>query len=287
MDYNKILTDEEFMEIKQHGSSDYPFQYYYDNLELFDFHCIEWHWHREFEFLYVESGEVTCGIGEKQIILSEGEAIFINSKILHRFYAPSGGIIPNFVCMPEFIAPENSLIYKKYILPIISSNIYFQRFQPDELWQTKIIQTMIKIMEIQSHCAFIRGKAIVGEGAVVGNSTELKNAVLFNKVQVPHYNYVGDAVLGYKSHMGAGSICSNVKSDKKLVVVKDGDEKIETGLKKFGAMLGDHVEVGCGSVLNPGTVIGRNSNIYPLSPVRGCVPADSIYKNAKEIVKKK
>ena len=137
------------------------------------------------------------------------------------------------------------------------------------------------------HCAFIRGNAIVGEGAVVGNSTELKNVILFDKVQVPHYNYVGDAVLGYKSHMGAGSICSNVKSDKKLVVVKDGDEKIETGLKKFGAMLGDHVEVGCGSVLNPGTVIGRNSNIYPLSPVRGCVPADSIYKNAKEIVKKK
>ena len=149
--YNKILTDEEFMEIKQHGSSDYPFQYYYDNLELFDFHCIEWHWHREFEFLYVESGQVTCGIGEKQIILSEGEAIFINSKILHRFYASSGGIIPNFVCMPEFIAPENSLIYKKYILPIISSNIYFQRFQTDELWQTKIIQTMIKIMEIQGN----------------------------------------------------------------------------------------------------------------------------------------
>ena len=136
-------------------------------------------------------------------------------------------------------------------------------------------------------CAFIRGNAIVGEGAVVGNSTELKNAVLFNKVQVPHYNYVGDSVLGYKSHMGAGSICSNVKSDKKLVVVKDGNEKIETGVKKFGAMLGDHVEVGCNSVLNPGTVIGRNSNIYPLSPVRGCVPADSIYKNAKEIVKKK
>ena len=136
-------------------------------------------------------------------------------------------------------------------------------------------------------CAFIRGNAIVGEGAVVGNSTELKNVILFNKVQVPHYNYVGDSILGYKSHMGAGSITSNVKSDKKLVVVKDGDDKIETGLKKFGAMLGDHVEVGCGSVLNPGTVIGRNSNIYPLSPVRGCVPADSIYKNAKEIVKKK
>lgn len=136
------------------------------------------------------------------------------------------------------------------------------------------------------HCAFIRGKAIVGEGAVVGNSTELKNAVLFNKVQVPHYNYVGDSVLGFKSHMGAGSICSNVKSDKKLVVVKDGEEKIETGLKKFGAMLADHVEVGCGSVLNPGTVIGRNCNIYPLSPVRGCIHADSIYKNASEIVKK-
>lgn len=137
------------------------------------------------------------------------------------------------------------------------------------------------------HCAFIRGKAIIGEGAVVGNSTELKNAVLFNKVQVPHYNYVGDAVLGYKSHMGAGSICSNVKSDKELVVVKDGEEKVETGLKKFGAMLGDQVEVGCGSVLNPGTVIGKNTNIYPLSSVRGCVPADSIYKNEKEVIRKR
>ena len=136
------------------------------------------------------------------------------------------------------------------------------------------------------HCAFIRGNAIVGEGAVVGNSTELKNAVLFNKVQVPHYNYVGDAVLGYKSHMGAGSICSNVKSDKKLVVVKDGEEKIETGLKKFGAMLGDEVEVGCGSVLNPGTVIGSHSNIYPLSSVRGFVPAHSIYKRQGEVVEK-
>lgn len=136
------------------------------------------------------------------------------------------------------------------------------------------------------HCAFIRGKAIVGEGAVVGNSTELKNVVLFNKVQVPHYNYVGDSVLGFKAHMGAGSICSNVKSDKKPVLVKDGEEQIETGMKKFGAMLGDHVEVGCGSVLNPGTVIGRCSNIYPLSPVRGCVPADSIYKSRDEIVKK-
>ena len=136
------------------------------------------------------------------------------------------------------------------------------------------------------HCAFIRGKAIVGEGAVVGNSTELKNVILFNKVQVPHYNYVGDSILGYKSHMGAGSITSNVKSDKKLVIVKNGKEQIETGLKKFGAMLGDEVEVGCGSVLNPGTVVGKNSNIYPLSSVRGVVPEYSIYKNKNEIVKK-
>ena len=136
------------------------------------------------------------------------------------------------------------------------------------------------------HCAFIRGKAIVGNGAVVGNSTELKNVILFNKVQVPHYNYVGDAILGYKAHMGAGSITSNVKSDKKLVVVKNGTEKIETGLKKFGAMLGDNVEVGCNSVLNPGTVIGRNTNIYPLSSVRGVIKENSIYKNKNEIVEK-
>lgn len=138
------------------------------------------------------------------------------------------------------------------------------------------------------HCAFIRGKAMVGEGCVVGNSTELKNVVLFNNVQVPHYNYVGDAVLGYKSHMGAGSITSNVKSDKTLVVVKDKStgEEIATGLKKFGAMLGDFVEVGCNSVLNPGTVIGSHSNVYPLSMVRGVVPANSIYKNKNEIVEK-
>ena len=134
------------------------------------------------------------------------------------------------------------------------------------------------------HCAFIRGNAIVGEGAVVGNSTELKNVILFNKVQVPHYNYVGDSILGYKSHMGAGSITSNVKSDKKLVVVKGADGEIETGMKKFGAMLGDEVEVGCGSVLNPGTVVGSHTNIYPLSSVRGVVPAGSIYKKQGEIV---
>ena len=137
------------------------------------------------------------------------------------------------------------------------------------------------------HCAFIRGKAIIGEGAVVGNSTELKNAVLFNKVQVPHYNYVGDSVLGFKAHMGAGSITSNVKSDKTLVVVKSPFGEIETGFKKFGAMLGDHVEVGCNSVLNPGTVIGRNSNIYPLSRVRGVIPANHIFKDKDNVVLKK
>ena len=137
------------------------------------------------------------------------------------------------------------------------------------------------------HCAFIRGNAIVGKGAVVGNSTELKNVVLFNKVQVPHYNYVGDSVLGFKSHMGAGSITSNVKSDKTLVVVKAKEDQIETGLKKMGAMLGDNVEVGCNSVLNPGTVIGRNSNVYPTSCVRGCIPAEHIFKNKDEVVLKK
>lgn len=139
------------------------------------------------------------------------------------------------------------------------------------------------------HCAFIRGSAIVGKGSVVGNSTELKNVIIFNSVQVPHYNYVGDSVLGYKSHMGAGSITSNVKSDKTLVVVKDAydtKEQIATGLKKFGAMLGDYVEVGCNSVLNPGTVIGKNSNIYPLSCVRGVIPCNSIFKNKDNVIKK-
>jgi len=136
------------------------------------------------------------------------------------------------------------------------------------------------------HCAFIRGSALVGADCVVGNSVELKNVILFDHVQTPHYNYVGDAILGFKAHMGAGSITSNVKSDKTLVVVKDGKEEIATGLKKFGAMLGDEVEVGCNSVLNPGSVIGRNSNVYPLSMVRGVVPAKSIYKNKNEIVEK-
>ena len=135
--------------------------------------------------------------------------------------------------------------------------------------------------------AFIRGSALVGDNCVVGNSTELKNVILFDNVQVPHYNYVGDSILGYKSHMGAGSITSNVKSDKKLVIIKNEDEYIETGRKKVGAMLGDRVEVGCNSVLNPGTVIGRDSNVYPVSCVRGVIPENSIYKEAKNIVIKK
>ena len=137
------------------------------------------------------------------------------------------------------------------------------------------------------HCAFIRGSALVGENCVVGNSCELKNVILFDNVQTPHYNYVGDSILGYKSHMGAGSITSNVKSDKQLVVVHNGDENIETGIKKFGAILGDNVEVGCNSVLNPGTVIGRNSNIYPTSCVRGVIPQNSIHKNNGTVVTKR
>lgn len=137
------------------------------------------------------------------------------------------------------------------------------------------------------HCAFIRGNAIVGKGAVVGNSTELKNVILFNKVQVPHYNYVGDSILGYKAHMGAGAVTSNVKSDKTPVTVKDSDIQYETGLKKMGAMLGDRVEVGCNSVLNPGTVIGRDSNVYPTSSVRGVIPAGHIYKDVESIIMKR
>ena len=136
------------------------------------------------------------------------------------------------------------------------------------------------------HCAFIRGSAIVGAGAVIGNSTELKNCIIFNNAQVPHYNYVGDSILGYKAHLGAGSITSNLKSDKSLVTIPVGDERLETGLKKFGAIVGDNVEVGCNSVLNPGTVVGRNTNIYPLSMVRGYVPEKSIYKKKGEVADK-
>lgn len=137
------------------------------------------------------------------------------------------------------------------------------------------------------HCAFIRGSALVGGGCVVGNSVELKNVILFDAVQVPHYNYVGDSILGYKSHMGAGSITSNVKSDKTLVTVRDGERRIETGLKKFGAILGDHVEVGCNSVLNPGTVLGRRTSVYPTCCVRGAVDHDCIVKNVGGIIKRK
>ena len=137
------------------------------------------------------------------------------------------------------------------------------------------------------HCAFVRGSALVGKKCVVGNSVELKNVILFDNVQTPHYNYVGDSILGYKSHMGAGSITSNVKSDKTLVTVRNGDERIETGRKKFGAILGDNVEVGCNSVLNPGTVLGRRSSVYPTSCVRGCVPEDHIYKDQDHIILRK
>ena len=136
------------------------------------------------------------------------------------------------------------------------------------------------------HCAYIRGSALVGANCVVGNSVELKNVILFDNVQVPHYNYVGDSILGYKSHMGAGSITSNVKSDKLLVTIHNGEERIETGRKKIGAILGDYVEVGCNSVLNPGTIIGRNSNVYPVSCVRGVVPENSIWKNGGVIIAK-
>lgn len=215
--------------------------------------------------------------------------------------------ISNLYTLSETIAAElfTGLTYPWEVLPQISSFICKlgktldpQKFEQraENVWvakNAKVAPTaningpaiIDEEAEIR-HCAFIRGNAIVGKGAVVGNSTELKNVVLFNKVQVPHYNYVGDAVLGYKSHMGAGSITSNVKSDKTLVVVRDGKEEIATDLKKFGAMLGDEVEVGCNSVLNPGSVIGRNSNIYPLSMVRGVVSANSIYKNKNEIAEK-
>ena len=195
---------------------------------------------------------------------------------------------------PWEVLPEISDFIKK-LGPTLDPNVYEKR--GEDIWVAKSAKVFDSAYlngpliidedaEVRQ-CAFVRGSAIVGKNCVVGNSTELKNVVLFNNVQVPHYNYVGDSVLGYKSHMGAGSITSNVKSDKTLVVVKSRDgEKIETGLKKFGAMLGDNVEVGCNSVLNPGTVVCPRSNIYPLSPVRGVVESDSIFKSADNIVKK-
>lgn len=184
--------------------------------------------------------------------------------------------------------------YIKELGPKLDKNIYEEK--GDNIWIAKSA-TVFSTAYIKGpciigentevrQCAFIRGNALVGNGCVVGNSTELKNVILFNNVQVPHYNYVGDSILGYKSHMGAGSITSNVKADKTLVQVKYNGNLIETGLKKFGAILGDNVEIGCNSVLNPGSIIGPLSNVYPLSMVRGCVSANSIYKNKNEIVDK-
>ena len=186
---------------------------------------------------------------------------------------------------------------KSFILKL-GENLPSDRFEKrgDDIWVAKSAKILPSAYiagpciidedaEIR-HCAFIRGSAIVGKNCVVGNSVELKNVILFDNVQTPHYNYVGDSILGYKAHMGAGSVTSNVKSDRTLVAVREGDEKLETGLKKFGAILGDYVEIGCNSVLNPGSVIGRNSNVYPLSSVRGTVPPNSIYKNADDIVTK-
>lgn len=199
----------------------------------------------------------------------------------------------------------DGVIYPWEVLPHIHDFILkLGNSLPDELYEKRGDEIWIaKSAEIASsaslngpliideeaqirHCAYIRGNAIIGKGAVVGNSTELKNVVLFNKVQVPHYNYVGDSILGFCAHMGAGAITSNVKSDKTPVTVKGEDGLIATGLKKMGAMLGDRVEVGCNSVLNPGTIVGRNSNIYPTSMVRGVIPANSIFKDASDIVNK-
>lgn len=200
--------------------------------------------------------------------------------------------------LAQFTYPWEALdgikAYIKELGPTLDPDVYEQRGA--DIWVAKSAKVaptaclngpliIDEDAEIR-HCAFIRGSAIIGKGSVVGNSTEIKNDIIFNSVQVPHYNYVGDSILGYKSHMGAGSITSNVKSDKSLVVVKDGTEEIATGRKKFGAMLGDYVEVGCNSVLNPGTVIGRHTNIYPLSSVRGVVRANSIYKKCGEVVTK-
>ena len=185
--------------------------------------------------------------------------------------------------------------YIKKIGPTLDPDIYEQK--GENIWIAKSAKVapsasitgpcIIGERTEVRHCAFIRGSALVGNDCVVGNSTELKNVILIDTVQVPHYNYVGDSVFGSDSHMGAGSITSNVKSDKTLVVIKSGDQRYETGLKKMGAVLGDYVEVGCGSVLNPGTVIGKNTNVYPLSSVRGVIPANSIYKKSGEVALKR
>ena len=205
----------------------------------------------------------------------------------------AGDYLAQFTYPWEALKGIADLIRK--IGPTLDPNVYEQR--DEDIWIAKsatiaptaslngplIIDEDVEVRQ----CAFIRGSAIVGKGSVVGNSTELKNVIIFNSVQVPHYNYVGDSILGYKAHMGAGSITSNVKSDKTNVTIMIGDDKIETGLKKMGAMLGNNVEVGCNSVLNPGTVIGQQTNVYPLSMVRGYVRAKSIYKKRGEVVEKR
>ncbi len=205
----------------------------------------------------------------------------------------AGEYLAGFTYPWEALAGIGDLIMK--IGPTLDPEIYEEKGEniwiakSAKVWPTVSITGPCIIGERTEvrQCAFIRGKALVGNDCVVGNSTELKNVIIFNHVQIPHYNYVGDSILGFYSHMGAGSITSNVKSDKTLVVVKSRDgERIETGLKKFGAMLGDHVEVGCNSVLNPGTVVGRNSSVYPLSRVRGVIPSDSIFKDAEHVVKR-
>ena len=204
----------------------------------------------------------------------------------------AGGFIGKFSCpwqalpcIKEFILEYGkSLDESEYRL--LSENVWVHNSA--EIAPTAYIGSPCIIGENTEvrHCAFIRGSALIGKNCVVGNSTEIKNAILFDNVQVPHYNYVGDSILGYKAHLGAGAVTSNVKSDRSLVSVRTDGGRVETGLKKFGAVVGDLVEVGCNSVLNPGTVIGRNTNIYPLSSVRGEIPSDSIYKSAEKIVSK-
>ena len=232
-----------------------------------------------------------------QLVIAErGNMATIEMAQIVNLYTLEETIAKDF--MKQFLYPWEALSQISDFIMELGNQLPEEKFEKrgDNIWIAKSAKVFASAYiagpciidedaEVR-HCAFIRGNAIVGKGAVVGNSTELKNVILFNKVQVPHYNYVGDSILGYKAHMGAGSITSNVKSDKTLVVVKDGEKKIETGIKKFGAMVGDMVEVGCGSILNPGTVIGKESNIYPLSSVRGCIREKSVFKSQDCIISK-
>ncbi len=204
------------------------------------------------------------------------------AKDLFQSYSYSWEVLPN---IHDFIIEYGrNLCKNKYLNP--KENVWISKnanvFESAYIEGPTIIEDGVDVR----HCAFIRGNAIIGKNCVVGNSTELKNVILFNNVQVPHYNYVGDSILGYKAHMGAGSITSNVKSDKSLVDVVIQKERIKTGLKKFGAIIGDYAEIGCNAVLNPGTIIGRNSNVYPLTMVRGYVKDNSIIKNDGSIIDK-